>query len=334
MKTKSNSPKSQERGFNSERFWRHYVAAVESDDASWRAEQEEKGGNAGRIFMFLLLFHVFLIGAAVLFNVVAERPRPDFVEATKPAAKKPEAAPKTVTPEKPKAPPAIPVVSRPDTVPVIVSATDTLKSIADKAGVTVAEIVQLNRIDPNTKLIVGSTLQVPKGRTPLLQPAKVHQVTIAAQATTNGAKAGTAEAFQATQPSPTSSPPKQPQPPPVAKVATVADKPPHDAVKSKAPQADTPPSPKPAAPATVAKVDEPQKATPEKSPPQEKASPAKVAATSRPALESRTHTVKPKETFYSISRKYHIPVNELMKVNGVTDPGRLREGTTLKLPVK
>ena len=47
-----------------------------------------------------------------------------------------------------------------------------------------------------------------------------------------------------------------------------------------------------------------------------------------------THMVKPKETFYSISRKYHVSVDTLMKLNGYTDPGRLREGVTLKVPGK
>ena len=327
MKNKSNPPKSQQRGFNAERFWRHYVAAVESDDASWSAEQT-KGGNAGRIFMFLLLFHVFLIGAAVLFNIVAERPRPEFVDSTKPVPKPPVATPKAVTPDKPKAPPAIPVVSRPDTVPVIVSGTDTLKSIADKAGATPAEIAQLNRIDPNAKLAAGSTVQVPKGRPSVLQAAKVHQVTISAQAATNAAKPGTAEAFQATQPASSSPNPKPADSPSPAKVPTVADRLPHDTMKAKTPEADTLPAPKHAAVPAMAKNDEPQKAAPAKMAQTEKPAPAKSAA------ESRTHTVKPKDTFYSISRKYRVPVNELMKINGVSDPGRLREGTILKIPGK
>lgn len=327
MKTKSNPPKSQQRGFNAERFWRHYVAAVESDDASWSAEQS-KGGNAGRIFMFLLLFHVFLIGAAVLFNIVAERPRPGFVDTTKPVAKPPVAAPKAVTPDKPKVPPAIPVVSRPDTVPVVVSASDTLKSIADKAGTTAAEIAHLNQIDPAAKVSTGSTLLVPKGGSPVLQAAKVHHVTIAAQATTHAAKAGAAEAFQATQPASAMPHAKPADSPPPPKVPAVAEKLPRDTVKPKTTEADAPPAPKPAAAPAIARTDEPPKAAPAKSAQAEKTAPAK------PSSDSRTHTVKPKETFYSISRRYRVGVNELMKINGVTDPGRLREGTVLKIPAK
>jgi LysM repeat protein len=327
MKTKSNPPKSLQRGFNAERFWRHYVAAVESDDASWSAEQT-KGGNAGRIFMFLLLFHVFLIGAAVLFNVVAERPRPEFVDSTKPVPKPTAPTQKVTQNEKPKAPPAVPVVSRPNTVAITVSATDTLKSIAEKAGATPAEIAQLNRIDPNTQVAPGSTLQVPTGRTAVVQAAKVHHVTVAAHATTNVPKAGAAEAFQATQPPSSISNPKPADAAPPSKVPTVADKLPRDTVKAKIPEADTPPAPKPAAAPAIAKESESQKVAPAKVTPVEKTAPAKTVT------ESRTHTVKPKDTFYSISRKYHVPVKELMRINGVTDPGRLREGTVLKIPAK
>jgi LysM repeat protein len=66
----------------------------------------------------------------------------------------------------------------------------------------------------------------------------------------------------------------------------------------------------------------------------ETAKPATAASTSKPAASGATHTVKPKETFYSIARKLGVKVDDLMRINGITDPGKLREGAVLKVPAK
>jgi len=47
-----------------------------------------------------------------------------------------------------------------------------------------------------------------------------------------------------------------------------------------------------------------------------------------------TYRVKPKETFYSIAKKYSVSVSALMKRNGITDPRKLRSGQKLVIPSK
>lgn len=46
----------------------------------------------------------------------------------------------------------------------------------------------------------------------------------------------------------------------------------------------------------------------------------------------RTHTVKPKETLYGISRQYGVKMEDLQRANGLTAASSLRVGTVLKIP--
>jgi len=50
------------------------------------------------------------------------------------------------------------------------------------------------------------------------------------------------------------------------------------------------------------------------------------------AAEDKIHIVAKGETVYSISRMYRIGQEELMKHNGISDPGKLREGQRLRIP--
>lgn len=58
------------------------------------------------------------------------------------------------------------------------------------------------------------------------------------------------------------------------------------------------------------------------------------ATTARPpaAPSGRTHTLKPKETLFGISRQYGVRLEELQRANGITDPTKVKEGTVLKIP--
>ena len=51
------------------------------------------------------------------------------------------------------------------------------------------------------------------------------------------------------------------------------------------------------------------------------------------AAEDTVHVVAKGETVYSISRAYKISQDELMKLNGIADPGKLREGQRLRIPL-
>ncbi|MES2693618.1 MAG: LysM peptidoglycan-binding domain-containing protein [Verrucomicrobiota bacterium] len=46
----------------------------------------------------------------------------------------------------------------------------------------------------------------------------------------------------------------------------------------------------------------------------------------------RTHTVKPKETLYAISRQYNVKLEDLQRANGISNSSSVRVGTVLKIP--
>lgn len=360
MKRKDKSLAKSDRGFDSQKFWRHYVATVDTDE-QWEEDRPQQGRGSSRLFLFLLLFHIFLIGSVVLFNLVSDRPKPVFVDNSLPSktgsSTKKDKAPVATSGKTGTETNGVPA-TKAETVEHRVSQADTMKSIASTYGTTQDEIARMNHIDVSTPLAVGSVLRVPKPKDkpmqlpPALQPARVEEKIIAAQTTTT--LPTNSQMFAAMEPVPS---PKNDKVESTAsmefKAETIASKPPEEKPKVKV-EDSPPPAPKPKATETKAVVrDDPPKATetkaaakPEPAKPApsvakatpttkpavaKTAEPAKAAA-AKPSASTRSHTVKPKDTFYSISRKYGVNVNDLMKINGVTDPGKLREGTVLKVP--
>jgi peptidoglycan endopeptidase LytE len=59
---------------------------------------------------------------------------------------------------------------------------------------------------------------------------------------------------------------------------------------------------------------------------------AVVTAAPGQALAARYHVVQPGETLYRIALTYGVGVAELMRVNGITDPTKVRVGTRLLIP--
>lgn len=58
-------------------------------------------------------------------------------------------------------------------------------------------------------------------------------------------------------------------------------------------------------------------------------------ATPEPVREkasSKTHTIKSGDTIWRISRKYKVDEKALMRLNGISDPGRISIGKVLKIP--
>jgi LysM repeat protein len=347
MKTKSKPLEASDPGFDSESFWRHYVATVDGDQG-WAEERPQHGKGSNRLFLFLLLFHIFLIGSVVLYNLVSERPRPVFADGSAPAR------PAASTAKSSPAASAAPASQSGETIEHRVAVGDSLKSIADASGATQEEIAKLNNIDVSTQLAVGSVLLVPKPKArpaPTVLPApvtpsRVDESVVTIQPTT----AAEARIFTAVEPAASSRktetlathPPaevskaKIEDTPPAAITPSVAvkveDSPPAAAPKpteSKAmvrTETSTPPATKPAKPVTTATAT---------SKPAEPAKSAPAPATATKAVASgATHTVKPGDTFYSIARKHGVKLDDLMRVNGMPDPAKLREGTVLKLPAK
>lgn len=56
------------------------------------------------------------------------------------------------------------------------------------------------------------------------------------------------------------------------------------------------------------------------------------AAPAAPVTWDGTYTLKPGDSLYALSRAYKVSVAELQRVNGITDPAKVRPGTLLKVP--
>lgn len=338
--------------FASESFRRHYVSAVENgDQADWT--EREQSGNLGRVFVFLLLLHVFLIGAIVLYNIVSDRPKVPVATGMGKAA------------------PALPgdtaessagsTVKRSELSEYQVRSGDTVQSIADATGATTEEIIRLNQLDQNGELYVSRRLQLPLRKevanevpapaaaVALTSGQTSHETTVAAAKEVSGkAGKGQPESFKAavvadSSGSKSKSGESHPAPTLIkAKPVTLQDAPPAEtrAVKLE----DSPPAGKAgsggstqkAIPVSPVKLQE----APPKEKPAPKASPV-VAETAKekpaPAAATgggRSYEIKGGDTFYSIARKNGISVNELIKANPGTNPSRLKKGMAIKIPAK
>jgi len=313
------------RGFNPDKFRRHYVSAVESDDT---AITEEEKGNLGRIFTFLLLLHVFLIGAVVLYNLVADKPK---TEMSSVASLKPREAAK-VDPVAA----AAALVALEDMDEHFVASGQNLQDIADVTGATKDQLIALNHLNENPELFVGRKLLFPKKKAPEPAAPLVAAVPVPAPAPAapaHVAAAGPAKSgdgFAAVEPTRAASPDPTPKALAAKTTLDVADKLPEAKPKDAKPAASVvkPKDPEPES-KPIAKVTPPpvKKETVAVTKPKEVEAP-------KPAVKKAggTHEVKPKETFYSIARRYGVNVNELMKVNGIKNPSALRDGTKLKIP--
>lgn len=306
--------------FSSDSFRKHYVSAVEGEDATW--SEPEQGGHLGRVFVFLLLLHVFLIGAIVLYNIVSERPGPSIGE--KPKAGVPVVGDQTGD-----------LLKRSELSEYQVRSGDSLKTISDATGATTEEIIRLNQLDQTGGLYVGRRLQLPlrtsttpEGGAPQAPaPAAVAVPVLdskspdkvaAAQVAAAQASKGSPEAFKAAETRAETAPaPKLIKAQPV----TAADMPP--AATRTVPKADALPAGRSETAATK---------TVPAAPPVKPAPPAAKPATT--AAEGRPYQVKAGDTFYGIARKHGVSADAIMKANGFTDPGKLQKGTVLKIPAK
>lgn len=182
-KTKKQSPDLGERLSMTE-WKKHYVSTVTAEDDLF--PQRESGTNLGRIFVLLLLLHVFIIGAVVLYNIVAPKAplasrtdgKPQTLnkpvaktETTSTAARAVTAAPTAKPAEQPaaqKPAPAVakidpPATPKPAPKPVEnlltyeVKSGDNVPGIASALGVNPEDLVKLNNLD-NSELYPGRKL--------------------------------------------------------------------------------------------------------------------------------------------------------------------------------
>lgn len=339
MKQEPNNPKNGIAGRLNMAGWRkHYVAAITADEDAW--PQREPGSNLGRVFIILLLLHVFLIGAVVLYNVISPKAPPALTSASsepaRPSATHSGAAPLAV----PKAV-AISVAANTNAGPTTSSAAihsslkpidtaiydvrsgDNVPGIAAALGVSAEDLIKLNNLD-NTELYPGRKLTYPKKTVaPTLKALAVPSLAA-------GTPIPVPAAFSVVTPARESAPPATLKD---RTAVTLADQPPAAKPRNLEPSGGTKPkkptsseSPKPVKTASKSekssKADSPAKTV------------AKTGTSSKAAASRRSHSVGPKETLYSIARKYGVKTETLQKANGIKDPTTLREGMKLVIPAK
>ena len=200
---------------------------------------------------------------------------------------------------------------------------DNLPGIASALGVDAQVLVKLNDL-ANTNLYPGRKIVYPKNTTAKSNPAsaattpplpRLQSPMLLAQNTT-GDKKNDPPAKETVAASSSDSPPKAI----LIKKPDPADQPPAPP-RLKERESSTPP---PAKPKTETKP-EPAKPT------------AKTEKTEKPSRDTagrRTHLVTSKDTLYSISRKYGVKIEALIKANNIKDPTMLRDGTKLIIPSK
>lgn len=180
----------------------------------------------------------------------------------------------------------------------IVRAGDTVTSISGKYGVVQETIERQNGLDRGGRIFPGKRLFIPKDDTILSEP----QIGLVAATNPGGASAGTlnqavAEPQQSQRTVPV---PLQQQP----EIAALPEPPAPGAERARYAVTETP-TPPPAAPAPVRPVS---------------------------GQSGGSHVLARGETPYGIARRYSVNVNQLLKVNGISDPTTIKIGRALKIP--
>lgn len=329
---------------------RHQVATI-TEEGEWN--QHEPNGGMARVFVVMLLLHVFLIGGIILYDFIGtdegvSQASHSIVSAatTSAAAVAPIASSVNVTP----APTG-------EWEMYEVKSGDSLPNIAAKLGVDESALVKLNALDGSVSLQPHSWLRVPNEK--IAEPAKMATIaalpplSASAPAIPAAPAAPAAPVEEATPAAPApegfkpmdaslpdvaalsaaadavDQPPVAPQP--TATPLTVDTPPPAPvvekkvAVESPVPRATAVPKPAPVPPPSVA-ARKPEPA------PAPKTEPAVVRKPDATPSKSRSHTVSKGDTLYSMSRKYGVSVSAIQKANNIKDPTSVREGAKLIIP--
>ncbi len=311
---------------------RHHITAVESSTEGYG--DAESVSNLGRVFVLVLIIHIFLIGGIILYNCIHDRPSASVVE-TKPTPVK--IAPKKDSAEAAKlaAAPAPKSVAKPilsDTYKV--DDGDSIPSIAAALGVDAQELTKINNIQSSGDLYLGRQLKVPSQNVaPPAPVAKAEPVQAKVQQLNVAAKAPEHVEEKASRPAEKNDA--------LAQLA-IADSPPK-AIAVKAPEKvqDDPPKPERKTEKIMGAAPEPAKPkvveakeTPKLKPAAKPETTAKPLAKAKATPATRSYTVGVKDTFYSIAKKFGVTPEELMKLNNAKDASKLRDGSKIKVPAK
>ena len=322
-----------------QRVTRHHLTVNAPIEA---AEEGEPDSHLKRIFVVLLLVHVFLVGGIVLYNCLKQPARSQVAENSA-QPKQPVIARKLTTGVDASSARPVGVATVGDEEYVI-KVGDTLKGIAAAHKLEVAEVCNINGISPSDPLEPGTALHLPKKAAPA--PEKKPEPELAAAPAIKAMpvraedQAG-AQAKLVKQEVSSDAPPAGPKTTVVnaPHAPANADSPP--APKKNEQQAAGTPAPKPQDKPADKPAEKPQQkvaqnAKDEAKPKEEtKPKPAPKDESAKPAKDTasmRSYTVQPKDTFYSIAKKMNVSVDDLMKANNVKDPSKLHEGIKLKVP--
>ncbi len=304
------------------------MATMTADDDAW-PERDQPSGNLGRIFVLLLLLHVFIIGAVVIYNMIAPKSSAIAKTETVPAAidkTKATTGTKIVTAPRSTIPAlasvATPVAAenrQPEIGTYEVRSGDNVPAIVAKLGITADDLIKQNNLN-STDLYPGRKLQYTKKATSLpvtLAPSQV----VTFNTSSGTAKPNPLKAIDLA-PLPSSLPKKNDN-----SISSSDSLPKAIPVKSQSvDHSDTPP-----APMTKPKDDNGTSAKPKSK------NDTNKTATNKPSKDTtgkRTYVVTSKDTLYSVAKKYGVKVAALQKANDIKDPTTLKNGTRLIIPSK
>ena len=342
---------------------RHHVTATVTEEGQW--EQPEANNGLARMFVIMLLLHIVVIGAIVLYDFVGEEESPHASPAVAahsagaPArahANAPVAAAIPVTPEQAQAAAATSAATSPEFDVYEVKAGDTVASVIASHQVDQAEFLRINSLPTvDAAIETNSILRIPKNKvpatavvtTPADEPAPVSPASAAtsvvaeppAPALASNDPPGlvsipiippTAEELAAaSQPAASSTPADEPATPAATTVVT-KEQPPAAPEKPKPVTLTQPrpvPTPSEMQKKPIVKQDPPAPRKTEKTD-----STPKTAAKS--SAKGGSHTLAKGETLYRVAMKHGVTVNDIIRANNIKDPAKLRDGTRLVIPAK
>jgi len=147
---------------------RHRVALV-TEEGEWN--QHEPNNGIARMFVFMLLVHVVLIGGIIVYDFMGEKetPQQTVTQAARAMSSSstsglPQASPEVVSAQ------ALAAADTEQFDNYEMRSGDSLKSIAAKFGATEEEITRLNMIDKGLQIGPGTMLRVPKQAVPSAIP--------------------------------------------------------------------------------------------------------------------------------------------------------------------
>lgn len=311
---------------------RHHVTAYVTEEGEWN--QHEPNNGLARMFVVMLLVHVVVIGAIILYDFVGEDAPVESLPVTHPmTASSGELPPLSKTASNVPAP-----ANAGDPQTYEVRSGDSIPIIASRLQVDANELIKLNHLDEGVNIEPHTVLRVPDHKVaaattpPVAVPLPTPDLAAASESTTDAvplpdsaAPAGALQVMSTEPPVPSTesaasaSEPAVPAPVEAAKV--VATTPPAPAAP--------PAKEESTVPATEARKTAPDQ-TVASAPPSVKETPAPKKADT--ASRGATHTVAKGDTLYSLSRKYGVPVNDLMRVNNIKNATQIQIGRKLTIP--